>query len=60
MCLTQKCDVLCLQETRLEDKISEEIRKLWNGEIYSNCDMERKRGVAILVKKGISEEVDRL
>jgi len=58
MCLTKKCDVICLQETKWEDKISDEIRKLWNGEIYSNCDKERKRGVAILIRKGIFEEVD--
>lgn len=58
MCLTKRSDVLCLQETRWEDKISDEIRKLWNGEMYSNCDIGRKRGVAILIKKGVFEKVD--
>lgn len=58
MILTKQCDVLCLQETFWEDKISDEIRKLWDGEMYMNCDLERKRGVAILIKRGIFEEND--
>lgn len=58
MCLTKKSDVLCLQETRWDDKLSDEIRKLWNGEMYSNCDIGRKRGVPVLVKKGALEKVD--
>ena len=49
MCLTKNRDMLCLQGMRWEDKISDEIRKLWNGEMYSNCDIGRKRGVAILI-----------
>ncbi len=27
-------------------------------EKYSNCDIGRKRGVAILIKKGVFEKVD--
>lgn len=32
------------------------MRKLWDGEMYLNCDLGRKRGVAILIKRGIFEE----
>lgn len=56
--LTKHCDVLCLQETFWGEKISDEIRKLWDGEIYLNCDLERRGGVAILIKRGIFEEND--
>lgn len=49
--LTKHCDVLCLQETFWREKISDEIRKLWDGEIYLNCDLERRGGRCDINKK---------
>lgn len=57
-CLTKKCDILCLQETKWENEIKNEMRKLWNGEIFSNGNIEKNRGVAILIKRGIFEKVE--
>lgn len=55
--LTHDSNVLCIQETYWNDEIVNDLRRIWDGDIYFNNDRLRRRGVAILIKRGISEQV---
>ena len=53
-----KSDILCLQETRWDKTNEINCMKLWEGDIYTNNGTGKSCGVAILVKKGIIENVN--
>jgi len=55
-CDFYKCDILCLQETFWSEDIMSEVKKLWKGHVfYNNYNEQHRKGVAILVKKEISQ-----
>lgn len=50
-------DVICLQETHWDDMCVRETGRGWMGEMYVNNGGDKSRGVAILVKRGVIENV---
>lgn len=47
---TIKTDIICLQETRWTNEVMDNIKKKWNGMIYTNNGSNKSCGVAILMK----------
>ena len=52
-----KADILCLQETRWDNENEQNIKKIWDGEVYVKNGTKRSCGVAILVKKSVLDNV---
>ena len=50
-------DIICLQETCWTDSIIDNVKTKWRDLIYVNNYSERSCGVAILIKKGVVENV---
>lgn len=50
-------DIICLQETHWEMECVREVEKEWMGEVYVNNGGVKGRGVAILTKRGVIENV---
>jgi exonuclease III len=50
--LTKKNDIICIQETGWNDEKTNDLKKIWDGEFFYNNDPNRKKGVAILIRRG--------
>lgn len=46
-----KADIICLQETHWSEDIMENIKKLWEEDIFVNHGNQKACGVAILIKR---------
>ena len=53
----QKYDVMCLQETHLTDKDSDQWKSEWGGELFYSKETARSGGQIVLFRKGIAEDV---
>lgn len=54
----KRANVLMIQETNWRDDVMTEFKRKWKGDVLCNHGDGRKgRGVAILIKKGVCEEV---
>jgi len=49
--------IICLQETHWDDGCVKELEREWMGEMFVNNGRDNSRGVAILVKRGVVENV---
>lgn len=54
--LTKKSDIICIQETGWNEDIVNGFKKIWDGEFFYNNDPNRKKGVAILIRRGVTEK----
>ena len=52
-----KADILCLQETRWDEGNENDIKKLWEGDVYVQNGTQRSCGVATMIKKGVMNNV---
>ncbi|KAJ3580970.1 hypothetical protein NHX12_017226 [Muraenolepis orangiensis] len=50
-------DIICLQETHWDDRVVEDVRREWLGDVFVSQGEAKARGVAILVKQGVVEGV---
>ena len=57
MYLNCKADIICLQETHWDDVCVREVKREWMGDVFVNNGTEKSRGVCILVRKGVIEDV---
>ncbi len=46
-----KADIICLQETHWSEDIMENIKKIWEEDIFVNHGNQKACGVAILIKR---------
>ena len=49
--MKEKANIVLLQETHLDDKEHEKLKREWVGQIYYSSFSTSKRGVAILINK---------
>ena len=54
-----KYDIICLQETHWDDRCLKGVEHEWRGDVYANNGDGNARGVAILTKRGVIENVRR-
>ena len=52
-------DIICLQETHWDEERMREVENEWRGDVYANNGDGNARGVAILTKRGVIENVRR-
>ncbi|KAJ3583297.1 hypothetical protein NHX12_028161 [Muraenolepis orangiensis] len=52
-----EADIICLQETNWDDRVVEDVRREWLGDVFVSQGEAKARGVAILVKQGVVEGV---
>ena len=50
-------DIICFQETHWDERCVGDVRKEWMGDVFVNNGGLNARGVAILVKGGVVENV---
>ncbi len=56
--LCKKTNVILLQETNWKNEMMESVKRRWKGDIYyNNGDGEKGKGVAVLFKRNISDDV---
>lgn len=53
-------DIICLQETHWDERCVEDVKKGWRGDVYVSNGGMNARGVAILVKTGVVENVKKV
>lgn len=53
--LTKQSAILCIQKTGWNETIIDDFKKCWDGEIWYSNDLNRKKGLAILIKRGVVE-----
>ncbi len=54
----RRANVLMIQETNWRDEVMNDFKKKWKGNVIcNNGDGRKGRGVAILIKKGVCEDV---
>ena len=59
-CKKQKGDIIFLQETHSTEKAEKEWKINWGGEIFFSNGKSNKRGVTILIKKGLDFEEEKV
>ena len=52
-------DIICLQETHWNERCMKEVEDEWRGEVFANNGDGSARGVMILTKRGVIENVRR-
>ena len=52
-----EADIICLQETHWDEEVMRVVEREWMGDMYVNNGGVKSRGVAILVKRGVVENV---
>lgn len=53
--LTKQSDILCIQETGWNETIIDDFTKCLDGEIWYSNDLNKKKGLAILIRRGVVE-----
>lgn len=53
-----KSDIICIQETGWNETILDDLKKCWDGEIWYSNDVNKKKGLAILIRKGAVESTN--
>lgn len=56
--LTKQSDILCMQETGWNETIIDDFKKCWDGEIWYSNDLNKKKGLAILIRRGVVESTN--
>lgn len=56
--LTKQSDILCIQETGWNKTIVDYFKKFWHGEIWYSNYLNNKKGLAILIRRGVVESTN--